>query len=176
MKKLIPRKNRTLGGVIMVVMMMFANACTNGKIQTMPQKTLWEVISVLEQQMPFTKASIEKSLGAELLETERDENFIQMTGTGPILRDGIVLSKLNLMLEPSMKFGERGAFAMELDGTCLSLTDIRQHFNDLELTQHPRGRSLQETTVWSARRAWGNLSFAFKAERPDCLARVSFRK
>ncbi|MEC4717990.1 type VI secretion system tip protein TssI/VgrG [Noviherbaspirillum sp. CPCC 100848] len=81
-----------------------------------------------------------------------------------------------MVIHDKMKFGDKGAFAIELDGACVSLTDIRQHFKDIEITQHPRGRSLQETAVWSVRRLWGNLSFAFKAERPDCLFRVSFRK
>lgn len=176
MKKPILRKSKGLKGVIIAVLMMFGSACADGKINTMSQKSLWEVISVLEQQMPLSKANIEKSLETELIETERDENFILMTGTGPTLRDGVVLSKLDLMLESSMKIGDKGAFAMELDGACLSLSDIRRHFKDIEITQHPRGRSLQETAVWSVSRLWGNLSFAFKAERPDCLFRVSFRK
>ncbi len=142
----------------------------------MSQKTLWEMISVLEAQMPLSKAGIEKSLGTELLEIKRNENFIQLSGAGPTLKDGVVISKLHLMLEASMKFGDKGAFAMEMEGTCLSLKDVQQRFTSLELTQHPRGHSLQETTVWSTKRPWGNLSFAFKEERPDCLFRVSFRK
>lgn len=91
---------------------------------------------------------------------EHDENFVQMIGTDEVLRDGVVLSKLNLMLEPSMKFGDRGPCAMELDGTCLSLSEVRQHFKDIELIQYPRSRSLQETTVWSVNRFKSRSKFS----------------
>lgn len=143
---------------------------------TTKQMTLWQVIDLLAQQMPLTPSKIETLLGVALSEEERGQAFIHFVGTGVALNAGLDISELNLLIPPSLKFDEKSAFAFEIQGGCISLDEIRERYENLEVTQHPRGRSLEETTVYSKKTAWGVLSFAFKESRPDCLFRVSFRK
>ena len=138
--------------------------------------TLWQLITALEQQMPISAARIEAVMGVSLVETERYNSFVIMTAEGPTLADGLAVTALNLMLRNTMEFDEKSGFGMELSGACMSRDEVSRRYSDLELTQHPRGRSLEETAVWSIHRPWGVLSFAFKQDRPDCLFRVSFRK
>ncbi len=99
-----------------------------------------------------------------------------MAAEGPTLADGLAVTTLNLMVRNTMVLDEKSGFNMELAGTCILRDEVSRRYGDMELTQHPRGRSLEETAVWSVHRPWGVLSFAFKQDRPDCLFRVSFRK
>ncbi|MEC4720263.1 hypothetical protein RY831_13970 [Noviherbaspirillum sp. CPCC 100848] len=162
--------------IIILATMIFTNAYASERLNNKVQLSLWDAIYNLEQQMPLSKASIEKLLGTTLFEIEYDPNFIKLAGPGPTLRDGIILSKLNLMLESSPNLGNKRAFAMELRGTCVTIHDVRRNFGDVELAQIPRGKSRQETAVWTVKRSQWDISFGFKEEQPDCLFRISFRK
>lgn len=138
--------------------------------------TLWEAIATMEKQMPVSTASVDTIMGVRLAETKRTDGYVLLTAKGPILADGLSVSGISLLLHPTLNFDETSAFAFELEGACVSLDDVRRRFYKLDLTQVPRGRSPEETAVWTTRRPWGVLSFAFKEARPDCLFRVSFRK
>lgn len=140
--------------------------------------TLWQLITALEQQMPLSAIKIKTVMGVELVEVERTDAYTLLTGKGPTLAEGLSVTNASLLLHPSMKFDDTSGFGMELTGACISRDEVSRRYSDsdLELTQHPRGRSLEETAVWSIHRPWGVLSFAFKQDRPDCLFDVSFRK
>lgn len=138
---------------------------------------LWQLVNALVEKMPLTPVAIESVFGFALSEEDRSDAFVHYVGTGRVeLSDGVVASQLNLLTKPSMQFDEKSAFAFEISGPCIGIGVAREKYGDLMVTQHPRGQSLEETTVYSKKFAWGYLSFAFKADRPDCLLRVSFRK
>lgn len=140
------------------------------------QMTLWQLITALEQQMPVSVIKVKTVMGVELVETERTDDYVLLTAQGSSLADGLSVTNTSLLLHPSMKFDDTSGFGVELAGTCISRDEVSRRYGHLELTQHPRGRSLEETAVWSIHRSWGVLSFAFKQDRPDCLFDVSFRK
>ncbi len=138
--------------------------------------TLWQLITALEQQMPISAAKIEAVMGISLVETERYSSFVLMAAKGPMLADGLAVTTLTLRLRNTMVFDEKSSFGMELTGTCILRDEISRRYGDLRLVQYPRGRSPEETAIWAIQRPWGDLSFAFKQDRPDCLFAVSFSK
>ena len=141
------------------------------------ESDLWHVIETLAKKMPLTPAAIESVFGLVLREEGRNDAFVHVASTGPVeLMGGQVVSNLSLLTKPSLIFDEKSAFAFEVNGPCVGIDVIREQYGELLVTQSPRGGSMEETTVYSRRFSWGFLSFAFKAEKPDCLFRVSFRQ
>ena len=139
--------------------------------------SLWQVIETLAKKMPLTPAAIENVFGLVLREEDRSVAFVHLASTGSVeLKDGLVVSNLNLLTKSSLIFDEKSAFAFEVNGPCVGIDVIRKQHGELLVTQSPRGGSMEETTVYSRKFSWGFLSFAFKAEKPDCLFRVSFRQ
>jgi hypothetical protein len=162
-------------GLLLAIMQLHWLHGKENKISKTTQN-LWQTISVLEAQMPMTKTKVEDILDIELKEIERNEYFLQFGANGPVLADGLSVTNVHLTLHPSMEFDDSSALAIEVNSACVTLNQVRQVFSNLEVSQSPRGHSLQETTVWSTKREWGTLSFAFREDRPDCLFRVSFRR
>jgi len=139
--------------------------------------TLSETIAALERQMPLTKEAVETTLQVKLAEVDRSEYFVTFASKQAVpLQDGLTVTAISMMLRPSMQFDEKSGLSFELSGQCVSLDEVRKQYGELELTQPPRGRSLEETAAWSARRAWGVLSLGFRQDRPDCLFRVTLRR
>ena len=146
------------------------------KMMTTKQMTLWQVIDLLAQQMPPTHEKLERVLGILLPEKERDQHLIHWQWAGSLaLRDHVQIVGLDLVLGPKGEIGVNTGMAFQLDkALCISLDEVRERYGVLTITQHPRGRSLQETTVHSSKQTWGRLTFAFKEESPDCLFEVAF--
>lgn len=134
---------------------------------------LWQTIEGLTRRIPFTKAGVEAFLGVALRETEQSNPHFQFfDGPEVALDQGVVIAALDLRIK--RKGGHSGFLVLELAGPCITLPQVRSYYHQLELTQIPRGRSLDETTVHSAMLPWGKLSFGFREKNPDCLAMVVF--
>lgn len=141
---------------------------------TAKEMTLWQVIDLLGQQMPFSKAKVEKLLGVQLVLKTRNEYLVHWVSASIVLQDQLSIEKINLVLGPDDKFDSTSGATIELTGDCVTLGQVRSHYATLAITSAPRGRSLQEATVYSSKQHWGQLSFAFKEASPDCLSAVSF--
>lgn len=135
---------------------------------------VWQLINTIANEMPVSQSKIEPLLGI-VFKVEKREYFSSLTAAGPQLNDGMTLNKVSLLIRPSMQFDEKSALALKLAGACISLSDVRQHYGQLNITQQPRGRSQEETTVHALDQPWGSLSFAFKETKPDCLSSITFR-
>jgi len=140
------------------------------------QMTLWGVVEAIGKMMPLSKEAVEAVLKTELADEKRDEYLWHLVGVGQLLDDGLFVTRVSLALLPDGGFGKNSGLSIELGGRCIRLDEIRSRFGELTIVQHPRGRSLQETTVYAAAMPWGEVSFAFKEENRNCLFRISFRK
>lgn len=152
-----------------------SSAQTKGTLMKSNEMTLWQLSDAISRTMPTSKNSIESLLGIVLKE-ERNAPFVLLTSKPAIkLADSVVVDKVSLFIRPSMVFDEKSAFSLELSEACIPLTAVREHYGQLTLTQHPRGRSLEETTVYTVNQSWGSLAFAFKERQPECLFSLTFR-
>lgn len=139
------------------------------------EMTIWQLSDTISRTMPTSKKSIESLLGIEFKE-EGNTPFVLLTSEPGIkLADSVGIDKVSLFIKPSMVFDEKSAFALELSGACIPLAAVREHYGQLTLTQSPRGRSLEETTVYTVNQPWGSLAFAFKEKQPACLFSMTFR-
>ena len=136
--------------------------------------TLWQVVDALPRLIPFTKAGVEKLFSVHLAETDYTGNDVfQFYKSNPVqLPDGVVISNIDLRIR--RKVGHPGFLSLSLESACVNLDQVRRRFGPLEITEIPRGHSLNEKTYHTARLPWGELSFGFAERNPDCLASIVF--
>jgi hypothetical protein len=146
------------------------------KENTMTAKnmTLWQAIGALEQQIPFTKAKIEGLLSTVLTETDNTGNDVfQFYKSRRIeLGGGVEISNVDLRIKRNGP--HPGFMVWDISGTCIKLAQVRSHYGEMQITDMPRGHSLDEETSYSTMRTWGKLSFGFAERNPDCLASIAF--
>ncbi|MFT4067144.1 hypothetical protein [Paraburkholderia sp.] len=138
--------------------------------------TLWQTIDAVAQQIPFTRTRIESLLVTQLVEKDTSRDPIQNTAFqfytgGPLkLSDDVVISNVDLRIRH--RAGHPGFLVLNLDSSCITLDTVRAHYHGIRLTDHPRGRSLDEAASYSAFPEWGKLSFGFKERNRSCLTYV----
>jgi hypothetical protein len=135
--------------------------------------TLWQAIDALAQQIPFSKEKVEKVLSTQLFERASANEYFHFYKSPSIsLAEGVVIFEIDLRIKK--EGGHPGFLGAEIIGTCITLDQIRARYDQLKVVGHPRGKSLDEKTVYSQVMPWGNLSFGFRERNPDCLASVGF--
>jgi hypothetical protein len=139
-----------------------------------PPSSLWQVIDVLARQTPFTKDKVESALPLAFTVAVDDGNdaFQFWEGGRVQLGDGSSITKVDLRVKRAG--GHPGFLGLDIGGTCVTLDQVREHFDKLEITAVPRGRSPDEQTYYTSSREWGNLSFGFAESNSNCLAKVIF--
>lgn len=134
--------------------------------------TLWRVIATLAQQTPFSRTGVENTLSLRLEEQTRTTHTVFLEG-GPVSLEGnVTITRTDLRL--ALKPDDPGLLLLEIAGDCITLDQLRPHYPDLRISGNPRGRSLDEHTIYSIDQAWGRLSFGFKVRNPDCLDMIGF--
>ncbi|RYE96291.1 MAG: hypothetical protein EOO77_41260 [Oxalobacteraceae bacterium] len=63
---------------------------------------------------------------------------------------------------------------LNLAGGCTRRKAVEARYGPLTLSQPPRADAPGAEAHWSRREPWGDLSFGFSADRPDCLTSVVF--
>lgn len=137
--------------------------------------TLWQAIDALAQQAPFSKAKIETLLSTQLSETNYTGNDVfQFFESSPLaLSDGVRIANVDLRIK--RQGPHPGFMVLSIDGRCITIEEVRKHYTDLEITDIPRGRSLDESTSHTTKLPWGELSFSFKERNPDCVSSIAFQ-
>jgi len=180
MTKNIPPKNSVRRWFLIALAGWLAGCGLTNEMQlkenTMTTKnmTLWQAIETLAQQIPFTKAKIEGFLSTVLTETDNTGNDVfQFYKSNRIeLGDGVEISNVDLRIK---RHGPHPGFmVLDINGTCIKLDQVRSHYGEMQITDMPRGHSLDEVTSYTAKRPWGELSFSFAERNPVCLASIAF--
>jgi hypothetical protein len=136
--------------------------------------TLWQTIETLAVQLPFSTQNVGRTLSTTFSDTlAAGGNLFQFFEGSPVrLADGTELARIDLRIK--REDASRGFLVLELKGRCVPLAEVRQHYAALDITDVPRGRSLDEATTFTVTPGWGRLSFGFTERNPDCLAFVAF--
>lgn len=136
--------------------------------------TLWQSIDALAAQLPFSIQKVGRTLSTTLSDTHAEGGtvFQFFEGTPVRLADGTELARIDLRIK--REDASQGFLVLELKGRCVPMAELRQHYPALEIAGVPRGRSLDESTTFTATSGWGRLSFGFAERNPGCLAFVAF--
>ena len=151
-----------------------AGEAKHGK-DTMKQAdmTLWQAIDALAQQIPFSRKKVETLLSTHLEEKSGTTSWNFFEGPGPKLSEGAIISNIDLRLRLNSE--GQGFLVLEIGGACVTIDQIKAHYENLRITGSPRGGSLNAQTYYSKTLPWGELSFGIKEENPRCLFSVIFR-
>ena len=135
--------------------------------------SIWQILETLRHQVPFSKEKIETHLAMHLAQvgTAGNDVFLFYGGRGPTTTDGVVLGDVELRIKRSG--AHAGILVLRLEGACIGLEQVRSNVGQLEITDTPRGRSLDEETSYTARLSWADVSFGFAERNPRCLATIS---
>ncbi|PXV75863.1 hypothetical protein C7433_103618 [Pantoea sp. PNA 03-3] len=98
-------------------------------------------------------------------------NFYRADGIR--LNDALLINDIELRLSKSPD-GMAPFLSFSPQGKCITLNEIKNHYQTIRLTDYPRGQSENELTSYtSPPDANGQvITFSFTAKNPDCLSRV----
>ncbi|MCL2778259.1 MAG: hypothetical protein FWD73_09665 [Polyangiaceae bacterium] len=136
--------------------------------------TLWQIIDALAQQIPFSKQKVEAVLSTQAVEWESQFNDLyRFYKSQPVkLADGVIISTIDLRIKRSGN--HPGLLGLDIDGTCITESQLIARYGRLRIAGLPRGDSLDEESVYAQEMPWGTLSFGFKDRKPECLSSVGF--
>jgi hypothetical protein len=141
--------------------------------------TLWQAIKALSNS-GLTREGVSQALATSLSEMRRTQHTIFFEGTEVALDADLKIAKIDLRLKledetnPSKTPPKPGFLVLEMSGPCVFLDEVKEKYEALQITDIPRGRSVNEATTHTSIQPWGSLSFGFKEDRPKCLAFVAF--
>jgi len=136
--------------------------------------TLWQLIGKLGVYPSLSPDKIKQILPTDFSKRLRTDYFSYYNG-GPLhLAEQISIEAIDLRVR--LMDETKGLVVLSLAGACVTLNDVHLHYQDIRITGHPRGHSLDEKTSWSTYQPWGKLSFGFKERNPDCLASVTINR
>lgn len=133
---------------------------------------LWTVIDYLPTRLPFSTDKIESALNVVLAKDSENEYFSFYKAQDLALSNGVVIESIDLRIKKEQP--HPGFLVIQLAGACVPRAEVLRRYEGLDITDHPRGRSLDEQTSYSRREVWGKLSFGFAERSPDCLRSVVF--
>jgi hypothetical protein len=137
-----------------------------------PTKNLWDFIVYIKAATRHLMVDTVSRYPLSLTLNNQNEyvNFYQTDAV--LLDDGSHIDDIDVRLKRIPK--EQSAFiSFSFKGQCITLSQVRQHYSSLNITDTPRGHSLYEVTSHTA--AVGNgqeVTFSFAETNPDCLSRV----
>jgi len=169
--------SRLISGML-VTLLVSTTACTTefkkGMHMDIQRTTLWQLIGVLGPYPSLAPDKIKQVLPTDFSERRRSTYTSFYVG-GPLqLADQINIEAIDLRVRLMNEM--KGLVVLSIAGACVTLHDVHLHYQDIRITAHPRGHSLDEKTSWSTYQPWGKLSFGFKERNPDCLASVTINR
>jgi hypothetical protein len=136
-------------------------------------QSIWHLIEDIQTQPSLTLPNVEQKLAQTLVQDARHSNeyFKFYTGKEIQLAGDITVTAIDLRL-PQQGAQSPGMLLLQLSGSCINMQQLAQQHQDLKITNTPRGGSLDESTTYTASKAWGEIDFGFQQKKPDCLAYV----
>lgn len=165
---------RLLASLLLASLLTGAQAAGRTPQGTSRMKTLdlWTVIDYLPTRLPFSTDKIESALNVVLAKDSENEYFSFYKAQDLALSNGVVIEAIDLRIRKEQP--HPGFLVIRLAGACVPRAEVLRRYEGLDITDHPRGRSLDEQTSYSRREVWGKLSFGFAERSPDCLRSVVF--
>lgn len=138
--------------------------------------SIWQVITNIQELGALSLSNTETLLNQTLTEeVEHSNEYFQMYKGRPVqLAGGTVITSIDLRL-PKAPSGNPGLLSLNLEGSCINYSQVKQLFPTLVITSTPRGGSLEEATAHTSTSIWGKVIFGFREKRPDCVGYVTFR-
>jgi hypothetical protein len=136
--------------------------------------SFYEVVEKLAGSPPATSSAVEKALSVKLvtLEDEPDSKSYEAKDQNI---GGVKVERVDYRESGEKGPGRDGPLLiLWLDDDCVSKNSVMENYQNLQITSRPTGHSPDESTAYTKRERWGELSFTFTERNPDCLGTVVF--
>jgi len=140
----------------------------------MKQIEFWKFVEYMPTRLPLKeKAEAEKLFNTVLVRSETSNEYSDHFKGGPVhLAGGVEIVNVDLRINKAHP--GQGLLVLTMGGKCIERSVVLERQHGMQITNVPRGRSLDEETSWSQMLAWGKLSFGFTERQPDCLKSLVF--
>jgi hypothetical protein len=144
------------------------SATTSAPAPITSDKSLWDVVSDVEQRVPITTDTFGQLISQTL--RPAGENSWESDGTTQFT-DDIQAFGSEYRGNPD---GTGTIASIYIQGRCVGAQEVKTRYPDVRITQSPRGPGEGPPLTWSADRPWGTIHFSFKQD-PECLHSVIYR-
>jgi hypothetical protein len=172
------RSHDTVSRRLLLPLLLFAVALPASVAAPLPKGTamktldVWTVIDYMPTRLPFSTDKIESALNVVLAKASENRFFNFYEAKDLALSQGVTIETLDLRIRKEQP--HPGFLVLSFGGACVARADVFGRYDNLKLSDAPRGRSLDENTSWTREEPWGKLTFSFSERARDCLRSVSF--
>jgi hypothetical protein len=174
----IMERHRHLDMIAIATALLLVSGCAAGK-ETMTSanstsaKTVEQIVYALIAAPPASPDKAQTALGVTLTAAPGSGPFRQYKGRVEPGPDGRSIDVEYRM--PQTAAASAGPLLiLKLDGPCLAKAEVQNRYGPLQITDVPRGKSLDEEASFSRTYAWGTLSFGFAERNRDCLRTIVY--
>lgn len=130
----------------------------------------WELVKSVGHEMPLSAEKVHAVTGIEF---SAGDAFTWESGSSK-LADDVNIVRTVLRIGDS-SWSKYSYYAIDLDGRCISLDEVRAHFPDVHVTSGPTGHSKEEKTVYTSAQPWGITHLGFREKNPKCMTDITIR-
>jgi hypothetical protein len=140
------------------------------------------IVKLSDGSMP-SRASVERILGVKLKPMKKDRiaipnpHFTTYVSSARLLADARLVEVELRVAKPGAVVTAGPLLILSVDDRskqCVDRATALETYGPLELSQTPKGHSVNEQTSYSRTTSWGKFSIGFAERSPDCLASVVF--
>ncbi|MGJ0478749.1 hypothetical protein [Pantoea agglomerans] len=154
--------------------LLMAGFMLSGIVEAKMQKEdIWGFVA--QMSTSIKNLSVERIHQAPLPFTLKNHNeYINFYQANPVkLHDASTITDIELRLSKTSG-GMAPFLSFAPQGKCISLDEVKEHYQSVKLTDYPRGQSENEVTSYTSSPD-GNgqfITFSFSAKNPDCLSKI----
>ncbi|CAI1574704.1 hypothetical protein [Serratia ficaria] len=140
---------------------------------TVNKENLWNFISNMQNHVRETNTGNVQKFAIPVRIASENEYTKFYVGDAVSLLDGIEISDIDLRISKVDKKSP-AFFSFSVSGSCITLDEVKKYYGELELTDYPTGRSLEERSSYTTggNQYGQHISFGFSAKKPQCLSQV----
>jgi hypothetical protein len=157
-----------------VFILLMAGFMLSGIVEAKMQKEdIWGFVTKMSTSIK--NLSVERIHHVPLAFTLKSQNeYINFYQANPVkLQDASEITDIELRLSKTSD-GMPPFLSFIPHGKCLSLDDVKKHYQSVKLTDYPRGQSENEVTSYTSSPDINGqvITFSFSAKNPDCLNEI----
>jgi hypothetical protein len=137
---------------------------------------LEELVQKLDTADPWPVEKVEEVLGTKFVVTKQSSITTYYRSGQIIFEEGLIIEQVSFRVDIDTKEMFRLILDISDNASCFTRERLKKTYPDLQLnlSNPPRGDSLNEETSYNTKRPWGRIAFGFKLKRPDCLSGIIF--
>jgi hypothetical protein len=139
--------------------------------------TLGRVITKFSSDAKPTRAIVEQTLGVKLKTKGGTDAFAVYKAPAILLADARVVEVELRVARPGVEVTAGPLLVLRIDNSakrCIDRETTLQKYGPLQLSQAPRGGSLDDEASFARTETWGQISVGFAERASTCLSSVTF--